>query len=111
MMSAGRRPYNEWRPAIRHFRLGEFYSLRRRRMFNMSTLPTTIRQAFSTNLLTLTKFRDLLKKIKRNRPTEDLSLLRHAYQFSAHHHMPQVRRSGAPYLSHPLEVAHILADL
>ena len=77
----------------------------------MSSLPGTFRQAFSTNLLTLTKFRDLLKKIKRNRPTEDLSLLRRAYQFSARYHMAQVRLSGAPFLSHPLEVAHILADL
>ena len=77
----------------------------------MSSLPTTFPQAFSTNLLTLTKFRDLLKKSKRSRPTEDLSLLRRAYQFSAHYHMPQVRASGAPFLSHPLEVAHILADL
>src|SRR5438128_1682191 len=77
----------------------------------MSTLPSSFRQAFSTNLLTLTKFRDLLKKIKQTRPNEDLALLRKAYQFAAQHHMPQVRMSGAPYLSHPLEVAHILADL
>ncbi|MBI2816684.1 MAG: bifunctional (p)ppGpp synthetase/guanosine-3',5'-bis(diphosphate) 3'-pyrophosphohydrolase [Acidobacteria bacterium] len=78
----------------------------------MSTsLPTSFRQAFSTNLLTLTKFRDLLKKIKRNRPNENLDLLRHAYQFSAHYHMSQVRLSGELYLTHPLEVAHILADL
>ena len=77
----------------------------------MPTLPNTIRQAISTNLLTLTKFRDLLKKIKKNRPSEDLTVLRRAYRFSAHHHMPQVRASGDPYLSHPLEVAHILADM
>ena len=77
----------------------------------MSSSPITFRQTLSTNLLTLTKFRDLLKKIKRNRPSEDLSLLRRAYQFSAHYHLRQVRQSGAPYLSHPLEVAHILADL
>src|SRR3990172_368177 len=77
----------------------------------MSSLPGTFRQAFSTNLLTLTKFRDLLKKIKRNRPNEDLDLLRRAYQFSAHCHLSPVRLSGEPYLTHPLEVAHILADL
>ena len=77
----------------------------------MPSLPTTLRQAFSTNLLTLTKFRDLLKKVKQNRPNEDLELLRRAYRFSARYHMRQVRSSGAPYLSHPLEVAHTLADL
>ena len=77
----------------------------------MSSIPTSLRQAFSTNLLTLTKFRDLLKKIKRNRPNEDLTLLRKAYQYAAHYHGAQTRMSGQPYLSHPLEVAHILADL
>jgi len=77
----------------------------------MANLPSTFRQAISTNLLTLTRFRDLLKKIKQNRPTEDMELLRRAYQFSARYHLRQVRLSGEPYLSHPLEVAHILADL
>src|SRR3970282_1985869 len=77
---------------------------------SMAQFPNTFRQAISTNLLTLTRFRELLRKIKRNRPQEDLQLLRRAYQFSAQHHMRQVRLSGAPYLSHPLEVAHILAD-
>ena len=77
----------------------------------MANIPGTFRQAISTNLLTLTRFRDLLKKIAQNRPTEDLEVLRRAYQFSARYHLRQVRMSGEPYLSHPLEVAHILADL
>src|SRR3989337_623537 len=77
----------------------------------MSSLPNAVRQAVSTNLLTLTRFRDLLKKIQQQRPHEDLELLHRAYQFSARYHMRQVRLSGEPYLSHPLEVAHTLADL
>ncbi|MBI4460866.1 MAG: bifunctional (p)ppGpp synthetase/guanosine-3',5'-bis(diphosphate) 3'-pyrophosphohydrolase [Acidobacteria bacterium] len=77
----------------------------------MANFPSALRQAFSTNLLTLTRFRDLLKKIKQARPSEDLEVLRRAYQFSAQSHLCQVRLSGEPYLSHPLEVAHILADL
>ena len=77
----------------------------------MANLPSTFRQAISTNLLTLTRFRDLLKKITQTRPAEDLEMLRRAYQFSARYHLRQVRMSGEPYLSHPLEVAHILADL
>ena len=40
-----------------------------------------------------------------------LDLLRRAYIFSAMEHRNQVRRSGEPYLTHPLEVAYILADL
>src|SRR5947208_1115089 len=77
----------------------------------MAQIPNAFRQAVSTNLLTLTKFRDLLQKIKKTRPQEDLEPLRKAYQFSAQHHIRQVRLSGDPYLVHPLEVAHILADL
>ena len=77
----------------------------------MAQVPNAFRQAISTNLLTLTRFRDLLRKIKKNRPQENLEPLRKAYQFSARQHMRQVRMSGDPYLVHPLEVAHILADL
>ena len=77
----------------------------------MAQFPNAFRQAVSTNLLTMTRFRDLLKKLQQQRPHEDLDLLRRAYQFSARFHIRQVRLSGDPYLSHPLEVAHILADL
>ena len=38
-------------------------------------------------------------------------LLRRAFEFAAEQHASQTRRSGEPYLSHPLEVAQILADL
>ena len=41
----------------------------------------------------------------------DLDLLRKAYIFSAREHRNQKRRSGEPYLVHPLEVAFILADI
>src|SRR5689334_10403755 len=77
----------------------------------MAQIPNAFRQAISTNLLTLTRFRELLRKIKKNRPQEDLEPLRKAYRFAAQHHLNQVRASGEPYLAHPLEVAHILADL
>jgi GTP pyrophosphokinase len=38
-------------------------------------------------------------------------LLRRAFAFAAEQHRSQTRESGEPFLSHPLEVAHILADL
>ena len=44
-------------------------------------------------------------------PAADLELVQRAYIFSAAAHQGQVRRSGEPYLSHPLEVAGILADM
>ncbi|MFN2343778.1 MAG: HD domain-containing protein, partial [Desulfonatronovibrio sp.] len=41
----------------------------------------------------------------------DQALIQKAYVFSASAHAGQIRLSGEPYLSHPLEVANILADM
>jgi GTP pyrophosphokinase len=38
-------------------------------------------------------------------------MLRRAYEFASEHHRGQIRLSGEPYLTHPLEVAHSLADM
>ncbi|HET6373679.1 MAG TPA: bifunctional (p)ppGpp synthetase/guanosine-3',5'-bis(diphosphate) 3'-pyrophosphohydrolase [Candidatus Polarisedimenticolia bacterium] len=57
------------------------------------------------------RFEDITDKIEAYHPDADLDLLRRAYIFSAMEHKGQVRRSGEPYLMHPLEVANILADL
>ncbi len=57
------------------------------------------------------RFAELLDKVEQNRPGEDVSALRRAFAFAAEKHQSQTRQSGEPYLSHPLEVAHILADL
>ena len=71
----------------------------------------TLRQQFATNVLTVTKFRDLLRTMRENRPGDDLELVRRAYEFSQTHHAGQSRASGEPYLVHPLEVALVLADM
>ena len=71
----------------------------------------TLRQQFATNVLTVTKFRDLLRTMRENRPGDDLELVRRAYEFSQTHHAGQMRASGKPYLIHPLEVALVLADM
>jgi GTP pyrophosphokinase len=57
------------------------------------------------------RFEDLIEKVRAANPDADTELLRRAYVFSAYEHKGQVRRSGEPYLVHPLEVADILADL
>jgi guanosine-3',5'-bis(diphosphate) 3'-pyrophosphohydrolase len=57
------------------------------------------------------RFEDLLEKVRAASPDADTELLRKAYVFSAYEHKGQIRRSGEPYLVHPLEVADILADL
>jgi GTP pyrophosphokinase len=56
-------------------------------------------------------FEDILEKVEAYNPNSDQDLLRRAYVFSAREHRGQVRRSGEPYLVHPLNVASILADL
>jgi GTP pyrophosphokinase len=53
----------------------------------------------------------LLDKLRAYSPESDLELVRRAYLFSAQEHKGQVRRSGEPYLVHPLEVADFLADM
>ena len=57
------------------------------------------------------RFLELTDKVRRNRPGDDLELLRRAYDFAAEQHKGQTRLSGEPYLSHPVEVAHLLADM
>src|SRR5256885_10444073 len=57
------------------------------------------------------RFEDLLEKVRAYSPDADLELLRRAYVFSAFEHRGQVRRSGEPYLIHPLAVAEFLVDL
>ncbi len=57
------------------------------------------------------RFAALVTKVRHTRPTDDVELLRRAYDFAAEQHRLQKRESGEPYLSHPLEVAHVLADM
>jgi guanosine-3',5'-bis(diphosphate) 3'-pyrophosphohydrolase len=71
----------------------------------------TFGQQIRTNVLTVTKFRDLLRKIRSYRPNDDLTLVKKAYDFSLRNHQGQTRASGEPYLVHPLEVASVLADM
>ena len=71
----------------------------------------TLRQQIATNVLTVTKFRDLMKRMQANRPNDDLELVKKAYDYSMKNHAGQSRASGEPYLVHPLEVALVLAEM
>jgi guanosine-3',5'-bis(diphosphate) 3'-pyrophosphohydrolase len=71
----------------------------------------TLREQIATNVLTVTRFRELMRKLRENRPNDDLNLVKKAYEFSQKHHSGQLRASGEPYLAHPLEVANVLADM
>lgn len=57
------------------------------------------------------RINEILDKVSSYLPAEDLELISRAYVFSASAHAKQTRRSGEPYLSHPLEAANILAEL
>jgi len=57
------------------------------------------------------RFLELVETVREARPGSDIELLRRAFDFAAEQHRSQFRKSGDPYLSHPLEVAHILAGM
>jgi GTP pyrophosphokinase len=57
------------------------------------------------------RLNDILDKVQTYYPEADLDLIQRAYVFSAKSHQGQVRKSGEPYLIHPMEVADIIADL
>jgi len=71
----------------------------------------SLREQIATTALTVTKFRELLRTMRANRPGDNLELVRKAYEFSQEHHSGQTRASGEPYLVHPLSVALILAEM
>jgi GTP pyrophosphokinase len=57
------------------------------------------------------RLEDILAKVEKHHPGSNLDLIRRAYIFSAKEHKGQVRASGEPYLTHPTEVANILAEM
>ena len=57
------------------------------------------------------RFDALLRQVQANRPNEDISLIRKAWEFCVAHHEGQTRLSGEPYIVHPLEVAEVLVEM
>jgi GTP pyrophosphokinase len=57
------------------------------------------------------RLEDILSLVEKHHPGDDLEVIRRAYIFSAKEHKGQVRASGEAYLTHPLEVANILAEM
>jgi GTP pyrophosphokinase len=57
------------------------------------------------------RFDDILEKASVLYSEKDITTLKKAYVFAARAHKGQVRRSGEPYLSHPLEVARMLSEM
>lgn len=59
----------------------------------------------------IVRFNEIQERVKSYYPDADLDLIRAAYVYSAQVHLGQTRRSGEPYLIHPVAVAHILAHM
>ena len=57
------------------------------------------------------RINDIIDKAQTYLPPEDLEMIEKAYIYSASVHQGQVRLSGEPYLTHPMEVAGILTDM
>src|SRR5262245_46070493 len=53
----------------------------------------------------------LFRAVRANHPKADLDLLERAYLTAEKHHATQMRKSGDPYITHPLAVTTILADI
>ena len=56
-------------------------------------------------------YQDLITRVRRYHPSDDISLIERAYKVANNAHKDQARKSGEPYIIHPLCVAIILADL
>ena len=56
-------------------------------------------------------YQDLVRTIRRYHPSDDISMIEKAYRVADEAHEGQKRKSGEPYIIHPLCVAIILADL
>lgn len=53
---------------------------------------------------------DLITTIEQTRPNTDLALVRLAYEFAERAHSGQTRKSGEPYITHPLATAQRLVE-
>lgn len=56
-------------------------------------------------------YQELIASIRRYHPSDDISMIEKAYHVADNFHKEQKRKSGEPYIIHPLCVAIILADL
>ena len=56
-------------------------------------------------------YQDLIRRVKKYHPSDNISLIEKAYNLANDAHKGQVRKSGEPYIIHPLYVGIVLADL
>ena len=71
---------------------------------------TAIRERRLPSIRKTNEFAQLLQKLSEVLSPDDLAQIAQAYEYSAKHHEGQHRRSGEPYITHPVAVAAILAE-
>ena len=57
------------------------------------------------------RYEDIAEKVLRYHPDDSVEMIQRGYVVSAKYHKGQLRVNGEPYLTHPLEVANILAEM
>jgi GTP pyrophosphokinase len=72
-----------------------------------SRLPRIFSKQHSYNQ----ELQQVIKSLKSNHPKADVGLVERAFTAAERAHSDQLRKSGEPYISHPVAVAQILADL
>ncbi len=80
----------------------EFYD------YDLLTPATTVHADFTAPEIL---YKELIEKIRSYHPSADITLVEKAYQIADNAHKDQLRKSGEPYIIHPLCVANILAEL
>ncbi len=56
-------------------------------------------------------YQELIERVQKYHPSDDISMIEKAYKIASEAHKNQLRKSGEPYIIHPLNVASILASL
>ena len=78
---------------------------------SISTLRSRLPRLFARSGPYAAELNEIMRLAKANHPKADLSIIDRAFAVAELAHRPQVRRSGEPYITHPLAVTHILAEL
>ena len=78
---------------------------------SISALRSGFNRLFAKSGAYAPEMAELLRTVKLNHPKSDLSVIERAFAAAGNAHEGQLRKSGEPYITHPLAVAKILADL
>ncbi|MEY4559361.1 MAG: hypothetical protein RLZ82_376, partial [Actinomycetota bacterium] len=78
---------------------------------SISTLRNRLPRLFAKSGPYATELGEILRVAKLNHPKADLSIIERAFTTAEEAHREQKRRSGEPYITHPLAVTQILAEL